>query len=137
MTCASWLSAQHVLPDAFPQHKQLPAAAHLLLHTCPRCRSACVSSLQVHAGNRQYEAALESAFNAPQDSNSSSSSQDAGGAAGLSAQMEVADAVLRLVADNAATPSIRCGAAHACCPHFEFMLTGFDSNAPNARVPLP
>jgi hypothetical protein len=58
--------------------------------------------LQVHASNKQYEAALESVFNAPAEDAAASA-----GASGLSAQMEVADAVLRLVADNAATPSIR------------------------------
>jgi hypothetical protein len=68
--------------------------------------------LQVHAINRQYEAALESVFNAPPDS--SSSNQVPGAAAGLAGQMEVADAVLRLVADNAATPCIRCVVAADC-----------------------
>jgi hypothetical protein len=70
--------------------------------------------LQVHASNGQYEAALQSCFSAAPDNGASHMHSPA---AGLSGQMEVADAVLRLVADNAATPSIRCahgGLLHAC-----------------------
>jgi hypothetical protein len=62
--------------------------------------------LQVHAGNGLYEAALEACFTAAPDNGGGQAPGAA--AAGLAAQMEVADAVLRLVADNAATPSIRC-----------------------------
>jgi hypothetical protein len=71
--------------------------------------------LQVHASNGQYETALESCFNAVPDSGGG---QVPSAAAGLSAQMEVSDAVLRLVADNAATPSIRCEILHACLPQW-------------------
>lgn len=69
--------------------------------------------VQVHAGAGQYESALESVFSAPPENGSvapaGASSPQAGSAGGsLASQMEVADAVLRLVADNAGTPSIRC-----------------------------
>ncbi|KAF6251844.1 hypothetical protein COO60DRAFT_580304 [Scenedesmus sp. NREL 46B-D3] len=60
--------------------------------------------LQMHANNGQYEAALESCFNGPADN--ASSHVQSPSAVRLSGQVEVADAVVRLVADNAATPSI-------------------------------